>query len=53
MQIYYNAPGEYKQPIPADAGDRLRYDVGELRLLSGKLEKEYQEYQHGREKEMQ
>ena len=40
MKRYYNAAGEYKQPIPAETGARLKYDIKELRPRPGKLTQE-------------
>ena len=58
MHIYYNASEKYKQPIPAETGARLKYDIKGLRLHPKKLSighqahvedketKELQEQQH-------
>ena len=43
MQLYYNSAKKYKQPIPADAGLRLKYDIKEIRLHPEKLTRSFQE----------
>ena len=43
MHIYYNSAKKYKQPIPADTGTRLKYDIRELRLRPERMTKLFQE----------
>ena len=49
MKLYNNAAKKYKQPIPAETGARLQYDIKELRLRPEKISQSYQE--QGQERE--
>ena len=51
MQLYYNAAEKYKQPIPAETGARLKYDIKELRLRPEKVAQSYQKLELERETE--
>ena len=45
MQLYYNASKKYKNPIPAETGRNLKYDVKDLRKHPEKLTEAYQKQQ--------
>ena len=42
-QRYYKAAEKYKNPMPEETWERLKYDIRELRLRPGKLAKRYKE----------
>ena len=45
MQLYYSAAKKYKKPIPTETGEKLRYDVKELREHPERLTSAFHEYE--------